>query len=437
MEKQGIIEILTDWNFWKEDLETGIRRPDYLARLKGLLDARQVVVITGPRRAGKSYLMRQWAKDLIETGLPRGEILFINFEDPRWPELDKEFLQKIYETYLEFLSPRGKPVVFLDEVQEVLGWEKWVRMMHELGKARIILSGSNAKLLGKELATALTGRHVDATVFPLSLKEHLLFKGIIFKDELDWHRRRIEIASTLREIFEFGSFPHVVLSGEKKQILLNYFEDLLNRDLIRRFKIRKADPLKGLARYYFTNTASTVTFNAVERFLNISADTAERFSRFFEEAYLFSFVKRFSFKVKEQEKSPRKVYPVDTGLARTIGFRIGENWGRLAETLVFQELARKRSRDPGCEVFYWKDPQHREVDFVLRENREVRRLIQVCWDTDRPETREREVRALLKALEEFRLKEGWVVTEDREEEETINGRTIRYIPLWKWLLSEP
>lgn len=436
MDKNEIINILNDWNFWKKDLESGVVRQSYLDKLRGFLKTKQIVVITGARRSGKSFIMRQLTKSLIDMDVERKEILMVNFEDPRFVELDTNTLQKIYETYLEFLNPKGRPYIFLDEVQEVKDWEKWVRMMHELGKARIIVSGSNAKLLSKELSTLLTGRHLDLTVFPLSFSDYLDFNNISIKDKLDIVNREIEIKRSFRQYLEFGSFPEVVLSEEKKHILLNYFEDILSKDLIRRFKIRKSERLKSLAKFYLSNISSPVTFNSIEKFLGVSADTIEKFSDYFETAYMLFFLKRFSFKVKQQEKSPKKVYAVDTGLANAAGFRFSHNFGKLAENAVLLELKRRQATDPNYEIFYWKDISHREVDFVIKEGLKVRQLIQVCWDINLPETRKREVRALHKAMIEFKLKEGLIITEDYEGSEMVEGKKIAYVPLWKWLMRK-
>ena len=435
MNKNEIIEILQDWNFWKKDLEAGIKRPVYLNKLKSFLKTGQVVTITGARRVGKSFLMRQLIRSLISQGVNRSNILMVNFEDPRFTELDAKTLQRIYEVYLEFLSPKGEVFIFLDEVQEISEWEKWVRTMHELNKAKLVISGSNAKLLDKELSTLLTGRHIDLVVFPLSFKEYLAFNRVDLKDRLDFVSKRVEIEGFFRKYLEWGSFPEVVLlSNERKQMLLHYFEDIINKDLIRRYRIRKSDRLNSLAKFYLTNISSSITFNSLEKFLNISADTVEKFSRYLEDAYLLFFLKRFSFKVKEQEKSPRKVYAIDTGLANTIGFRFSQNLGRLAENIIFLELVRRKVLEKNdLELYYWKDAQHREVDFVVKEGLRVTQVLQVCWEINRPETKTREIKALLKAMEELRLNEGLVITQDLEKEENVRGKKIRYVPLWKWL----
>ena len=437
MDKNEIIEILQDWNFWKKDLESGIERPTYLNRLKDFLKTGQIVVITGARRAGKSFLMRQLIKSLISDGIGRNNILMVNFEDPRFTELDTKILQKIYEVYLEFLNPKGDVFIFLDEVQEVSGWEKWVRTIYELKKAKLVISGSNAKLLSAELSTLLTGRHIDLEVFPLSFQEYLIFNGLDLKDKLDFAGKRVEIERLFIKYLEWGGFPEVVLSGEKKKLLFHYFEDIVNKDLVKRYKIRKPAKLNSLAKFYLTNISSSITFNSLEKFLDVSADTVEKFSHYFEDAYLIFFLKRFSFKVKEQEKSPRKVYAIDTGLANVLGFRFSRNLGRLAENIIFVELLRKKTLgENNLEFYYWRNSQNKEVDFIIKENLKVSKALQICWEINRPETRTREIKPLLKVMEKLKIDKGFIITQDLEKEENIGEKKIKYLPLWKWLLFD-
>ncbi|MGB6369580.1 MAG: ATP-binding protein, partial [Atribacterota bacterium] len=341
MDKNEIIKIFGDWNFWDKDLNAGINRPYYLNKIKNFHESSHIIVITGARRSGKSFIMRQTAKTLMKGGIRKNHILMVNFEDPRFVELNTKTLQQLYDVYLEFLNPQEKPYLFLDEIQEVKDWERWVRTIHELDKAKIIISGSNAKLLSRELSTLLTGRHLDLVIFPLSFKEFLKFKNVDLSKRFEIVNKEIEIKRLLREYIEFGSFPEVVLGGEKNQILLNYFKDILNNDIVRRFKIRKSKELVSLAKFYLGNISSLITFSSLERTLNISVDTVEKFSGYLKDTFILFFLKRFSYKFREQEKSPRKVYAIDVGLANTVGFRFSQNMGRLAENLVFLELKRK------------------------------------------------------------------------------------------------
>lgn len=435
MEKNLILKILNDWNFWEKDIASGIKREFYLKKMKDLLSGEQVIAITGPRRSGKSFLMRQLAKELVKDGAEKSDILMVNLEDPRFPLLDKESLQRIYEVYLEFFRPKRTPYIFLDEVQEVKGWEKWVLMMQELKKARVVISGSNAKLLSRELSTLLTGRHLDMIVYPLSFREFLEFNNIFIDKESDIILKDTDIAGALRNYFETGAFPEIVLGANKKEGLLNYFGDILEKDLIKRYKIRKTEKFKDLLKFYFSNISSLITFSSLEKAMGFSADTIEKFSDYAETAYILFFLKRFSFRVKEQEKSPRKVYAIDSGLANAVGFRFSENLGKLAENIVFLELKRRNLESPDLEIYYWKDEKHREIDFVLYRARSVAQLIQVCWDFSDWRVKDREIKNLIKASHGLKCDDLLIINQDIEKEEIINDKKIKFIPLQKWLLG--
>jgi len=436
MEKEKIIKILNDWNFWDKEIETGVRRDDYLERLKQLITDNQIITITGARRSGKSFIMRQLAKELIESKVNKENILLVNLEDPRFSNLSTSLLSEIYDAYLEFRRPKDKSYIFLDEIQEVEKWEKWVLSMQELKKAHLIISGSNAKLLSRELSTLLTGRHLDITVLPISFKEFLKFNNVFIKSKLDFISQEIEIKSFFRDYLEKGGFPEVVLRDNKREILLTYFKDILEKDLIKKYKIRKSEGLKELLNFYFSNVSSLITFSSLEKSLKISADTIEKFSSYFENAYLLFFLKRFSFKVKEQEKSPRKVYAIDTGLVNAVGFRFSENLGKLAENIAFLELQRKKLKDSDLAIYYWKDEKHQEVDFVIKNKNLVTQLLQICWDLSDIKTREREIKSLIKASEELSCQNLLIITSDYEGEEKIKGKIIKFIPLYKWLLED-
>jgi len=437
MDKNEILAILKDWNDWEGQQDIGITRSVYLNRLESLIaGSNQIITITGPRRAGKSYLMRQMARRLSDKGVKRENILFVNFEDPRFVSLDTKLLAQVYDVYKGFLSPTDTPYIFLDEIQEVDGWEKWVRTMHELKKAKIIVSGSNAHLLSRELGTLLTGRHLDLTVFPLSFAEYLLFNKVEAAKAFDIVGKEAEIEGLLRKYIESGSFPEVALSVKKTEILLNYFDDLMTKDLLKRFRVRKTAAMKALIKYYLSNAANLVTFTSAGKFLQVHTNTIERFSGYFEDVYLIFLLKRFSYKVKEQEKSPRKIYAIDTGLCNSLGFRFSENIGRLAENIVFLALKRKQILDPRVELFYWKDALHREVDFVIKDSLKVTSLIQVCWNMLDEKTKTRELRGLHKAMRDLNVTDATIITDVAEGEEKLNGYKVKLIPLWKWLLAE-
>ncbi|HBR15675.1 MAG TPA: ATPase [Candidatus Omnitrophica bacterium] len=436
MRKDEILQILQPWNLWQGEPIRGVVRPAYFTRLKQFLRDNQVVTITGPRRSGKSYIMRQVMADLVNHGVPPANILMVNFEDSRFENLDVQSLDQIHETYLEFHAPKGEKYIFLDEVHLVPKWEKWVRRVHELKLAKVVVSGSNTELLSREFGTVLTGRHLDLKVLPLSFSEYMAFNNYVVQSRGNSVLDTVTIKGYLRKYLEHGSFPEVVLSESKKEILLNYFDDILYKDVIRRFKIRKEEGLKALFKYYLSNPSSHVTFTSLAKFLNLSHDSIERFSGYLEQVFAASFVKYFSYKVGEQEKNARKVYAYDTGLCNAVGFRFSDNWGKLAENVVFLELKRRQQNTPQMEIYYWKCDRDKEVDFAVKDGLSVVELIQVCWDVSALKTRERETKNLLKAMAQFDLKEGLIITDDEETELKSGDCFVRFVPLWKWLLRE-
>ncbi|MDP2767645.1 MAG: ATP-binding protein [Candidatus Methanoperedens sp.] len=431
MRKEEILEILSDWNFWAKEIDTGIKREDYIKKLIPLItETNQIVCIAGIRRSGKSTIVKQLAKEL------GGDVntLLVNFEDERFIQRDLKLLREIFNTYLEKIKPEKKPFIFLDEIQNIPEWERFARGVHERKEATVVISGSSSKLLSAELATLLTGRNITFFAYPLSFKEFLKFKGISATTEIEALAKRIEIKRALDEYMEFGGFPEVVLSTDKKRILLGYFDTIITKDTINRFNIREREKIKTLSKFYLTNISSPVSFNKVSSFLGIPLTTVERFSDYIQTACLVFFIKRFSFSMKEQEKAQRKVYSIDTGLSNAVGFRFTKNTGKLMENIVATELKIRQSFDPGIEIYYWRDQSGREVDFVVKDGLKVRQLIQVCWDLSDMETKEREVKGLVKAMEEFNLGTGLMITEDFEGDEKIKNKDIIYKPLWKWLL---
>jgi hypothetical protein len=222
----------------------------------------------------------------------------------------------------------------------------------------------------------------------------------------------------------------------KRRVLISYYEDIINRDIVYRFKIKKIDQLKALTRFYLTNISSSISFNRTSKFIKLPVETIRRFSSYIEMTYLIFFIKRFSFSIKVQENSPRKVYSIDTGLSNSVGFKFSEDKGRIAENLVALKLKILQSQDSLMEIYYWKNHYgNKEVDFVIKYGLEVKQLIQVCWDISNTKTKEREVKGLVKAMEEFNLTKGLIITEDEEGEEVIGKIRIKIIPLWKWLIQ--
>jgi len=438
MKEQEIIEVLGEWNFWNREIDTGIPRRDYTDKLFEFLRYDKVISIIGIRRAGKSYIVRQLAKELIKSGLDRQKTLIINFEEPVFEGSELKDLLKMYESYVEIIRPAGKPFVFLDEIQNVPKWEKFVRSLNERKEAFVTISGSSSKLLSEELATVLAGRQIYFEIFPLSLREFLNFRNLEIKDLKDALLNSQKIKSLMWDYLKFGGFPEVVMSENedfKFRVLRSYYDDIVTKDVARRFKVRKVEELRSLVKFYLTNTASQVTLNSISKFLKLPTETIRRFSGYIETSRAIFFVKRFSFSFKQQEKSPRKVYSTDTGLVNAVGFRFSANYGRLMENVVAIELKRRQSRNLMVEVYYWKDYAGREIDFLVKEGPNIRELIQVTFASDRNEIEERELKTLVRASKETGCKELSVITWDYDAEEEFRGRRIKFVSLWKWLLD--
>ena len=442
MNKNDLLKILVGWNFWEEKLETGTKRRFYLDNLTKFLETNQIIALTGVRRSGKSTLIKQVAEKLIESKINPNKILIVNFEDYRFDEFSLKLLDEIYTLYLERVAAEKKNnFIFLDEVQRIPKWERFVRTLHEKKEAKIIVSGSSSKLMSKELATLLTGRHINFTILPLSFKEFLEFNKIEVNNKLGAIAKQHQLKKLLYEYFQYGGFPEVVLSEEpaKRRILFEYVENILMKDIAERHNIKERQKLKKLAKFYITNASSLITFNKTAKSLDIALNTVERFSYFLQEAYLIYFLSRFSYKLKEQEKSPKKVYAIDVGISNVYGFKFNENLGNIMENIVFLELLKRKINEINMEIYYWKSQQHEEVDFVVKESLKVKQLLQVCYDAGDYNTKKREMKSLIKASEELKCKNLFIITDDYESEEDFewfgNKRKIIFIPLWKWLLE--
>jgi hypothetical protein len=384
-------------------------------------DSPLVKVIIGPRRAGKSFFAAHLVQQLGRPG-------YINFDDERLGgsiDID-DLLSTMDDIY-------GHPQhVLLDEIQNVPKWELLVnRLLRQ--RRRLVVTGSNAHLLSSELATHLTGRHQPVLMFPFSFTELVRLKGVA----LTGPERR----SLLDRYAQEGGMPEPWVTGiNRTEYLKTLVQSILYKDIVRRFKIRSIQGLEDLAYYLCSNVAKEFSYQTLTHVTHCrSVHTAARYLKYMEEAFLFFTLRRFSFKVREQAASNKKAYCVDTGVAMALGFRPGRDEGRLWENVVAIELHKKELRGEAL-IYFWRNAQNEEVDFVVRQGLKVTALIQVCLDAAEPTTRNREVRALLKAGAELKCKTLLVLTskEERDEEVKWFGMTgkIKFIPFLKWLEAD-
>ncbi len=379
------------------------------------------IIITGVRRAGKSTLMEILVHELQ---LPKKSYLYVNFNDERLSAFSVDDFQLILDFLVE-QKYMESCYLFIDEIQEAASWEKWIDRIKE--KHSVVITGSNSSLLSKEISTILTGRSVHVTLFPFSFKEFLNFKEItIDKMTLD-----LKIQAQVRREFSryliTGGIAKYVVEDDAR-ILSELYENMIYRDIIKRFTLRLEKSIKEVSLYLLSNVSKELSLRTLSRLTDITnLSTIKSILDSFESAFMFFFVPRFDFSLRKQVQNPRKVYCVDTGFVTTLGFRVSEDKGRILENAVFLELQRRNK-----EVYYFSEKQ--ECDFVIKEGAKIREAIQVCY-TLNMENKEREVEGLVAALTKFNLKEGFILTYDQEEEIVIEGKKVKVRPVWKWMIE--
>lgn len=428
MNLEGIKRVIVDQ---REEMEEIFRRERIVERiaptekLLRLLSHPNILAILGVRRCGKSIFSH-----LLLKGKRYG---YINFDDERLANLTTEDLNRVLQAFYEL--EKDLNYLVLDEIQNVPKWELFVNRLRRTKK--VVITGSNARLLSGELATHLTGRYADFTLHPFSFKEFLRVKGIgVRRDDLYSTEKIAEIKRTLQEYLHMGGFPEVNKFG--RIVISKIYEDIITKDILLRYKIRKGRDFKYLARYSISNFSKEITFSKLKNLFGIkNVHTVKNYVDYLATAYLVFTVERFSYKLKQQIIAPKKVYCIDMGILDTMAPRFSEDLGKLMENLVFVELLRKKSyMENPREIFYWKDHQQREVDFVLKDGLNVRQLIQVTYASGKDEIGDREIKALTKASGELKCKNLSVITWDYEDELKIENKKISYLPLWRWLLEQ-
>jgi hypothetical protein len=358
-------------------------------------------------------------------------ILYLNFDDERFTGFDVSDFQALYEAFLEVESPKGKKYFFLDEIQNVPGWHRWINRLYEFEDVKIFLTGSNASLLGGEIATALTGRNRVIELYPFSFREFLAARGFrpASKDALI-AERRASLRRLLREYLTTGGFPEVVKTGDAS-LLQHYFKDILYRDIVARFGIRNVREIKELVLFLASNHSSLASYKKMKEVISVnSQSTVKNYLSHLEDVYLFFSVELFDYSLKRQIYNPSKIYCIDHALAASMAFRFSSDTGKALENVVFLELKRR-----GQDIYYWKGRKGEETDFLLKEGRKITTALQVSHELDSAETRHRESAGGVQAAREFGLKHVTVINSDYSGEEKADNVVIRYIPLWEWLIA--
>ncbi len=381
---------------------------------KKYLSTKQIAVISGVRRSGKSTLLLQLA-DHFDA------FHYINFDDER---LINFKVSDFNALMIELKKMHSSNVIILDEIQNVDQWERFVRRLHD-EEYKVFLSGSNAKLLGSELATHLTGRYIKKELFPFSFGEILSLKNISYTDRSSGTISRI--LNSFDQFLENGGFPEFIKSGDK-EFLQRIYEDIIYRDIVVRYGIRNINNFKNLVNYLFTNFTKKINYHPLSGILGIQSTTSIRdYISYLTESYLVFEIHKFDFSLKKQYISDKKIYVTDNGLRNSVAFRLTPDKGQLLENLIFIELKRRNK-----EVFFYKTKSGYEIDFLVKGKTFT--IIQVCFDLSSPHTLQRETRALDEAMSELGIDNSYLITYNTSDTVTSGNYTIRLIPAWKWLL---
>jgi predicted AAA+ superfamily ATPase len=367
------------------------------------LNSTQIKVVMGPRRSGKSTVVRRSLSGL--------DFAYFNFEDDRLPEsIDTDQLLAALSTVWGDQS-----IFFFDEIQNLHRWEKFLHRLHR-GKKNLIVTGSNSKLLSKELATSLTGRFLSFTLLPFSWNETKLAT------------KQEKINTSFLNYLQNGGFPDVVLDrAPVSQYLSQLWHAVVARDIAQRYKVRAAPALRALGELILKSIGSRVSGRSLQKALpnKISNTTLENFLHYGEEAFLFVMLNKFEPSLAKQKKADRKPYAYDTGFIKAVRpSLVSAMQGQLLENYVFLKLIR-RGAEPNIDLFYFQGQNSEEVDFVVLKVGEPVKIIQVCWSMQDPATSQREIRGIVSAAKGFGADSALILTFDEAFDIVEEGIKIK------------
>lgn len=428
MNSEEVKEYILD--FQKREL------PELVERELKVNSSKRIKTVVGPRRAGKTFFMFQKIKGLMESNVKKEKILYLNFEDPRLIEVNYKDVREIIKVHWGLYPESTKELfIFIDEPQNIKNWEIAIRGLYDEG-FNIFLSGSSSKLLSKEIATSLRGRTLSYVLLPFSFREFLKMKNLKFDISHLSSKERAVMLNLLNEYLELGGFPEVILEENKEnkiKIINEYFDLVVYRDIVERYKIKNTNLIRWLIKSLILSSSKEFSTHKAyltlkSKGIRLSKNTLYSYLSMLEDAMFAFFVPKFKYSIRKREFSINKAYLCDTAFAKLA--EVTQNKGNRMENVVLLELKRK----PLTEIFYWSDGKS-EVDFVVKMDLKIKQLIQVCYGINDYDVKKREIKALFKASKELKCKNLLVITENKEGEEKINAKKIKYTPLWKWLLE--
>ena len=428
MRKEVLKEIITD--FQRRPLPPIKRRI-----LKIPFGTEKVVTIVGVRRSGKTYHLYKLIDRLCGKGVPIENIIYINFEDERINPSDFS-LDIIIQSCREMYPDKDVSdfYLFFDEIQVIPNWEKFVRRVYDTITRNIFISGSNSKLLSREIATALRGRTITYEVFPLSFREYLSFLDISIN--LDSSKTRAKVISSFWNFLADGGFPEIYNNDKDvhSRILQEYFNVMLFKDIVERYEVSQPAILKYFCKRALGNSAKEFSVNKIYNEIKsqgykISKDTLYEFQDYIESIYLVLFLKKFEYSTVKSEFAQKKAYSIDNALAGALDFKFFQDKGRQLENLMFLEFTKS-----GKELSYYKNGY--ECDFVIRVADSVVEAVQVCVDISDKNVLDREVNGLVATCKKFNLTQGYIVSLEDEDKINVEGIAIEIIPAYKYLLQK-
>jgi predicted AAA+ superfamily ATPase len=419
-------------------IETGIKR-EITDLLLAAIDVNHIIAISGARRSGKSYLFRQLLSHLLKNSIPAANILFLNFEDPFFATQanNAEILDKIFTEYKVLKNPEGRTYLFFDEIQNIQNWQLWVRELYDRDDTvKIFITGSNSEMLSVDLATHLTGRVLAFENFPFSFREFISgMESFLLPDNIDYESLfpvRETIMHLIETRFEKGFFPETAYLESKEltyDVLSQYFQNVIFKDIIPRFVIRNSKTIEQLA-YYCSNTfAAKFSYRRLAEAVSSNENTIKEYLSYFEKAYLFFVVEHFEYSMRKQLKYAKKLYISDSGLRNATTSSFSPDQGKHAENVVFTHL-RKMSKN----INFWADEKSgKEIDFIVKK-KDKYLLCNVSYTDELPE-REFQAFPLFLKLSKMKNYECLVVSKGKFSTQIYDNITINTIPLWLFLLT--
>lgn len=388
--------------------------------LDSFIKTKQIVVITGVRRCGKSsvlFLLKQKMK------LNNEDYCYFNFDDERIVN-HVSLLEEIDNIQRELYGKDA--ILFLDEIQIIDGWEKFVNRIYEQGR-KIFVTGSNASILSSEISSSLTGRNKTLELLPFSFNEYLRLKGHKYRLERLSSKNKLQLIVNFNKFFLLGGFP-LVDKEEDLEILDQYFKDILYRDIIARYRISQIDEIKQIGLYFLANSSKLFSYSTLQKISGVkSTSSIKDYLHYYNQSFLFFYLKKYDYSVRKQNLNSKKVYSIDQGFINRIGFSFSANKGRILENIVYLQLRRNKK-----DIYYYSGKG--ECDFLIKQGVKITQAIQVCYNLT-IENKDREVAGLLEAMKEFKLKKGFLIYLNSEIDLQTIPNEIDLLPVWKYLLE--